>query len=83
MVRDDDRQEYDGKAILGAAHRYQHPALGPLNWKDFHGGTPTARKLRELGFTVSEPTVTRRNPVWSRDELILALEHSPAAMNRK
>jgi 5-methylcytosine-specific restriction enzyme A len=29
--------------------------------------------LRELGFTVTEPE-RRRNPIWSRDELILALD---------
>jgi 5-methylcytosine-specific restriction protein A len=39
----------------------------------FHGGLATARKLRDLGFTVTEPEA-RRNPVWSRDELILALD---------
>src|SRR5687768_8614763 len=48
---------------------------------EVYGGMPTARKLRELGFTVTEPTPTRRNPVWSRDELILALnlymQHRP------
>src|SRR3954468_3222488 len=72
MLRDGDR-EYDAKAILGAAHGYQHPALGPLPYDQFYGGVPTARKLRELGFTVTEPD-HRRNPVWSRDELILALD---------
>lgn len=68
-----DGQEYDAKAVLGAAHGYQYPALGPLPYDQFHGGVPTARKLRELGFTVIEPD-HRRNPVWSRDELILALD---------
>lgn len=71
MLREDG-QDYDAKAILGAAHGYQQPALGPLPQSEFHGGVPTARKLRELGFTVTEPD--RRNPVWSRDELILALD---------
>jgi hypothetical protein len=72
MLRDGDR-EYDAKPILGAAHGHQHPALGHLPYDQFHGGVPTARKLRELGFTVTEPD-HRRNPVWSRDELILALD---------
>jgi hypothetical protein len=39
MLRDGDR-EYDAKAILGAAHGYQHPALGPLPYDQFHGGVP-------------------------------------------
>ena len=73
MLRDADGEEYDAKAILGAAHGYQHPTLGPLPQSQFYGGLPTARKLRELGFTVTEPT-SPRNPVWSRDELILALD---------
>ncbi len=73
-LRDGDGQVYDAKAILGAAHGYQHSALGPLPQSEFHGGLPTARKLRDLGFAVDEPTVARRNPVWSRDELILALD---------
>lgn len=73
MLHDEDGSEYDAKAILGAAHGYQHPALGYLPQSEFHGGAATARKLREMGFTVIEPEA-RRNPVWSRDELILALD---------
>ncbi|GMO57972.1 HNH endonuclease [Bradyrhizobium ottawaense] len=73
MLVDADGHEYDAKAIIGAAHGYQYPARGPLPQSEFHGGQPTARKLRELGFKIIEPT-TRRNPVWTRDELILALE---------
>ena len=73
LLRDDDGQEFDAKAILGAAHGYQYPALGHLPQSKFHGGEATARKLREMGFTVTEPD-TRRNPTWGRDELILALD---------
>jgi 5-methylcytosine-specific restriction protein A len=73
MLVDADGQEFDAKAILGAAHAYQHPTLGPLPHSEFHGGLPTAIRLRELGFKVTEPPV-QRNPVWSRDELILALD---------
>lgn len=73
MLQSSDGREYDAKAILGAAHAYQHPSLGSLAADQFHGGEPTARRLRALGFTVKEPTATR-NPVWSRDELILALD---------
>ncbi len=73
MLRDDDGLEFDAQAILGAAHGYQHPSLGHLAQDEFHGGEATARKLREMGYTVTEPD-TRRNPTWSRDELILALD---------
>lgn len=69
-----DGQDYDAKAILGAAHGYEHPALGPLPQSEFHGGKPTAIKLRELGFVVIEPPAPTRNPAWSRDEIILALD---------
>ena len=44
MLRTDDGREYDAKAILGAAHGYQHPSQGPLTWRDFHGGMARARK---------------------------------------
>jgi 5-methylcytosine-specific restriction protein A len=73
MLRGEDGHEYDAKAVLGAAHGFQHPARGPLTADQFHGGEPTARRLRAMGFTVTEPSATR-NPVWSRDELILALD---------
>lgn len=72
MLRDDDGQEFDAKAVLGAAHGYQYPALGHLPQSEFYGGEVTARALRDMGFTVTEPD-TRHNPTWSRDELILAL----------
>lgn len=67
-------ESYDAKAILGAAHGYQHPSLGPLPQSQFHGGRTTALRLRELGFVVLEPDSPGRNPSWSRDELILALD---------
>ncbi|MGX1135869.1 hypothetical protein [Bradyrhizobium ottawaense] len=73
MLIDSDGNEYDAKAIIGAAHGYQYPAQGPLPQSEFYGGQPTARKLRELGFEVTRPAA-RRNLVWTRDELILALD---------
>ncbi len=46
-------KEYDSKAIVGAAHGYQFPELGPLRHEDFSGGDATVRrKLEELGFRV-------------------------------
>lgn len=48
-----DGAEYDSKAILGVAHRFQFPARGPLGYKDFAGGkTHAARHLVRLGFEV-------------------------------
>jgi 5-methylcytosine-specific restriction protein A len=80
---------YDSKAILGAAHGYQHPERGPMPNTEFSGGEQaTARQLRLLGFTVDgtapapaqedadedEGRRSRRNPAWNREELILALD---------
>jgi len=46
-------RRYDSKAIIGAAHGYSSPALGPLKAADFVGGEAMVRrKLEELGFTV-------------------------------
>ena len=61
-----DGQEYDSKAVLGAAHGYQFPDRGPLGHGDFSGGTPTVRKLQELGFDVIDATaaVTRSGRVF-------------------
>ena len=73
----DGGRTYDSKAILGVAHGYQFPAAGALGSNDFSGGEATvAPVLEALGFTVAEvePTKPRRNPNWTRDELILALD---------
>ena len=54
-----DGQQYDPKAIVGAAHGYARPDLGPLKAADFSGGeVPVKRKLERLGFTieVDEPS---------------------------
>jgi hypothetical protein len=45
---------YDSKPILGAAHGYQFPELGPIDCYHFHGGQPTIRKLESLGFVMKE-----------------------------
>ena len=47
---------YDSKAIVGAAHGFQHPDLGPLTSHDFSGGERTVqRQLEKLGFIVTTP----------------------------
>jgi 5-methylcytosine-specific restriction protein B len=49
----DEGKRYDSKAIVGAAHGYQYPDLGPLKPSEFSGGEKTVqRKLEQLGFTV-------------------------------
>jgi hypothetical protein len=42
-----DAKRYDSKAIVGAAHGYQHPELGPLKHTEFSGGEQTVE--RRLG----------------------------------
>jgi 5-methylcytosine-specific restriction protein A len=66
-------RRYDSKAIVGVAHRYQFPEHGPLTSDQFSGGHATVEKLlRRLGFDVDAGP--GRNPDWTRDELILALD---------
>ena len=46
-------REYDSKAIVGVAHGYQYPQLGPLAATEFSGGAATVQRLLEvLGFEV-------------------------------
>jgi 5-methylcytosine-specific restriction protein A len=67
-----DGRRYDSKAIVGVAHHYEHPELGPLAPSDFSGGESTvARRLEQLGFVVERPV---RNPDWTTDELLIALD---------
>ena len=48
---------YDSKAIVGAAHGFQRPDLGPLTSHDFSGGERTVqRQLEKLGFVVTTPS---------------------------
>lgn len=56
-------QHYASKAIVGAAHGYAYPNLGPLSADNFNGGAKTVkRKLEELGFDVE---VERIRPIVS------------------
>ncbi|MET3725866.1 HNH endonuclease [Sphingomonas trueperi] len=62
--------QYPAKAIAGAAHKFVDGV--PLVASAFKSGEATVvRKLRKLGFEIGTPG---RNPDWTRDELILALE---------
>ena len=40
-------RSYDSKAIIGVAHGYARPDLGPLTSSDFSGGETVKTKLRE------------------------------------
>ena len=46
-------RRYDAKALVGAAHGFQHPGLGPLEHAAFSGGVAGANAvLKRLGFEV-------------------------------
>ena len=48
-----DNRRYDSKAIVGVAHGYARPDLGPLTANEFSGGEASIRrKLEQLGFRV-------------------------------
>ena len=48
-----DGHRYDSKAVLGVAHGYAQPDLGPMQAHDFNGGAATVKpKLEQLGFRV-------------------------------
>ena len=65
-------RRYDSKAIVGVAHGYDRPDLGPLQSEEFSGGGATVAPLLEsLGFNVERLS---RNPPWAEEELILALD---------
>ena len=66
---------YDSKAIVGAAFGYLPGSPPPLRSDEFFGGAPTIRALEAQGFTFeAHVNDGKRNPPWSRDELILALD---------
>jgi hypothetical protein len=52
-----DGKTYDSKAIVGAAHGYDRPDLGPLTSAEFSGGrTGAAKVLESLGFNIKAPS---------------------------
>jgi 5-methylcytosine-specific restriction protein B len=71
-------KRYDSKAIVGAAHAYQHPDLGPLKPNEFSGGEQTVqKKLEQLGFTVETSDVS--DLVGLTEGLEAVLQQYPAA----
>jgi 5-methylcytosine-specific restriction protein B len=80
LLRHDGRL-YDSKAIIGAAHGYQHPERGPLKSTDFSGGEQTVqRKLEQLGFAVEARTAKETVDLASLNEGLEAalLQYPPA-----
>ncbi len=74
---------YDSKPILGAAHGYQHPDLGPMTHDQFSGGeVTTKRRLEDLGFHVVERNDEGESsdsdllPIGELIEQVLALQPS-------
>ncbi len=74
---------YDSKAIVGAAHGFQHPDRGPLRATDFSGGEQTVqRKLEQLGFDVevqARPPKETVDLASLNEGLEAALQQYPAA----
>ena len=54
----DGGREYDSKAVLAAAHGFEHPDEGPLSAHGFSGGGRTTSRLRALGFIFAAPSVS-------------------------
>lgn len=71
-----DGKPYDSKAIIGAAFGYMPGNPPPLRFNEFSGGLVyVVPVLEALGFSFEPPVANAaRNPSWSRDELILALD---------
>lgn len=55
-------QIYDSKAIIGVAHAYARPDLGPLASSDFSGGETVKAKLENLGFRIEHAGDDRNSP---------------------
>ena len=65
-------RRYDSKAVVGVAHGYDRPDLGPLRPQDFSGGEATvARHLASLGFSVENYS---RGISWAEEERVLVLD---------
>ncbi len=72
---------YDSKAIVGAAFGYLPGQSDALRSDEFYGGQPSIRPLLREGFTFVAPVGSApatpeklKNPLWTRDQVILALD---------
>lgn len=71
-----DSKPYDSKAIVGAAFGHLPGRPPALRHDEFSGGLVyVVPVLENLGFSFDPPhPLAKRNPPWSREELILALD---------
>lgn len=72
-----DGKAYDSKAIAGAAFGYLPGNPPPLRYDEFSGGQVYVVPVMEkLGFSFQPPQgdAPKRNPFWTRDQVILALD---------
>lgn len=77
-----DGRRYDSKAIVGAAHGYEFPDLGPLPAGRFYGGAATVRpKLESMGFVVEGPPAETHTGESNR--LLSQLLHAGSAYTRE
>ena len=69
---------YDSKAIIGAAFGYLPGSPHPLRYNEFSGGLIyVVPVLKALGFSFEPPeavVATIKNPLWTREQVILALD---------
>ncbi|WP_380880054.1 HNH endonuclease [Sphingomonas sp. DBB INV C78] len=73
-----DNKPYDSKAIAGAAFGYLPGNPAPLRFNEFSGGLIyVVPILTHLGFSFDPPEnyeVKAKNPLWTREQVILALD---------
>lgn len=72
-----DGKAYDSKAIAGAAFGFLPGNPPPLRYNEFSGGQVYVVPVMEkLGFSFQPPQgdAPKRNPLWTRDQVILALD---------
>ncbi|MYA28987.1 MAG: DUF3427 domain-containing protein [Nitrospira sp. SB0666_bin_27] len=85
-------KQYDSKPIVGAAHGYARPNLGPLRPTEFMGGIPVKRTLEHLGFRVAvndpapAPIVLTSDQltlekIYTRDDLRILFSITDATLN--
>ena len=75
-----DGRSYDSKAIIGVAHGYARPDLGPLTSNDFSGGETVKTKLEKLGFRVEHASDDRNSP-WAAPRE--AVKEKPASLKEE
>lgn len=73
-----DGKPYDSKAITGAAFGFLPGNPDPLRYNEFSGGQIyVVPVLKNLGFSFDQPEgveVKTKNPLWTREQVILALD---------